>query len=626
MISVSYIIFCKYYYSKKKPKRLEFKKIKVDPTPLRDMKTHSKRGWGYADTIFDVNEKNQLILTGNRYDISGKPLPNFIPYFQDQIGVTVDITKLAKAKYEIKKELVVSRVAINEIDEWVLKNYPNNKSSLDKLDRIIHSHGHNHEDMYNMRNGFGRIVDIVVWAENELDVRKLMKRAAESDNICIIPYGGGTNVTSALECLTDEKRCIVSLDMSRMNNVEWIDTETRMAKVEAGITGIDLDIVLKKYGYHSGHEPDSNEFSTLGGWIATAASGMKQSRYGNIEDIVMSVTLITPSGDLQKFETHSRTSTNFDMKRLIIGSEGNLGIVTSAIIRINQIPEKQVYDSILFHSFKDGTKFLRHLAQTKAIPASIRLVDNRQFQFGQAIKPGKSIIGKIVSYIQKLYVLKFKGFDKDKMSACTIVFEGDAEEVTFQKNTISKLVPLYNGMLAGAESGKSGYNLTYAIAYIRDIAQRIGVTAESFETTVPWNNINKVCSAVEKKVYEQHKKYNLAGKPYISWRISQIYPQSVCIYFYYAFYSKGMDKPAEIYSKIEKSCRQSILDNGGSLSHHHGIGKIRQPFINQVFNGYSMEILKEIKKKIDPKNIMCANNGAICLNPKKNFNSKIKVN
>ena len=87
-----------------------------------------------------------------------------------------------------------------------------------------------------------------------------------------------------------------------------------------------------------------------------------------------------------------------------------------------------------------------------------------------------------------------------------------------------------------------------------------------------------------------------------------------------------MEKPAEIYSKIENSCRQSILDNGGSLSHHHGIGKIRQPFINQVFNGYSMEILKEIKKKIDPKNIMCANNGAICLNPKNNFNSEIKEN
>ena len=126
-----------------------------------------------------------------------------------------------------------------------------------------------------------------------------MKLANKYD-VVIVPYGGGTNVTSALSLDVNEKRMIVSLDMTRMNAIKWVDKENMMACVQAGIAGQDLERDLKQYGVCSGHEPDSMEFSTLGGWISTRASGMKKNTYGNIEDIVNNITIVTSKGTYTK--------------------------------------------------------------------------------------------------------------------------------------------------------------------------------------------------------------------------------------------------------------------------------------------------------------------------------------
>src|SRR5258705_10675078 len=197
-----------------------------------------------------------------------------------------------------------------------------------------------------------------------------------------------------------------------------------MASIEAGAVGRHIMIGLAKYGLTIGHEPDSVEFSTLGGWIATNASGMKKNRYGNIEDLVLDVSVVTAGGKLERTSASPRESIGLDLRRLMFGSEGTLGIITSAIVKIFPLPEVQQYGSVLFPSFEDGFKFMYDLAREATPPASVRLLDNLQFQFGLALKPkSNSGLADLKSKAEKFFVTKIKGFDPTKMVPCTLVFE-----------------------------------------------------------------------------------------------------------------------------------------------------------------------------------------------------------
>jgi alkyldihydroxyacetonephosphate synthase len=154
----------------------------------------------------------------------------------------------------------------------------------------------------------------------------------------LVPFGGGTNAAQDLLLNHLEKRMIVSVDMTRMNKVLWVDKENMLTCVQAGMFGIDMDKYHEKFGVTVGHEPDSNEFSTVGGWVSTRASGMKKNVYGNIEDIVQNVKLVTSIGTMTKLGNHARISGGPDLTHIILGSEGNLGIVTEAVFRLRPMP------------------------------------------------------------------------------------------------------------------------------------------------------------------------------------------------------------------------------------------------------------------------------------------------
>lgn len=172
---------------------------------------------------------------------------------------------------------------------------------------------------------------------------------------------------------------IVSLDMSRMNKILWVDKDNMIACVQAGIRGQDLERDLKLSGVISGHEPDSMEFSTLGGWISTRASGMKKNTYGNIEEIVQGFTFVTSTGTYKKTDHWPRISAGPDVAQLVLGHEGNFGVITEAIIRIRPTPEVSNFGSIVFPNFELGQKFMEEMSKQKLYPSSLRLVDNIQF-------------------------------------------------------------------------------------------------------------------------------------------------------------------------------------------------------------------------------------------------------
>jgi alkyldihydroxyacetonephosphate synthase len=366
---------------------------------------------------------------------------------------------------------------------------------------------------------------------------------------------------------------------------------------------MQLEEELNRQGFTSGHEPDSIELSTLGGWIATNASGMKKNRYGNIEQLVENITLITPEGTLEQIHPTSRVSMGMQPQNLLFGNEGNLGLITKAVIKIFPIPEVKKYGSLIFPNFGLGVEFLHRLARTGYLPASIRLVDNVQFRFGQALKPASTGLEALIDKIKKFYVLKVRGFDPLEMVAATIVMEGSAQEVSYQEANIYDLAKQYKGMVAGAENGERGYMLTYAIAYIRDFLGDHYVIGETFETSSPWSKIQQVCKAAEERLQHRSREFNLPGTPYLSYRITQLYHTGVCIYFMFGFHTKGLENPDEIFGDIEHSLREAIIESGGSISHHHGVGKIRKDFLKETLSGLSIELIRSVKECNDPHNI-----------------------
>ena len=564
--------------------------------------------WGYTDTRFEFDGPKTVRVTGSRYPLAGFTMPHFIPFVEEMLQVPIDPNERAVEKQS--RVVPPSRADAGLVAAWQ-DALGGACVSLDDDERLIHSHGQlSVDEVYRVLYGddLGRVVDLVLYPASEEQVSAIVRLASEHD-VCLVPYGGGTNVSGALALPADDDRVFASVDMRRMNRIVELDEENLQACVQAGIAGKELERALAARGYTAGHDPDSIELSTLGGWIATNASGMKKNRYGNIEDIVLEATLVTPTGALETWHTTPRNSTGIQPRGLLFGSEGNLGIITKAVLKIHPLPEVREYGSLVFKSFAQGVEYLQALRQTGTLPASIRLVNNQEFRFGQALKAAPSPLQHLKEKVQKFALLKVLGFDPLKMAACTIAMEGTRAEVAHQKRTIFKLAKAHGGKSAGATNGRRGYMLTFGIAYIRDFLNQFDFLGETFETSVPWSRIHAVTQAVQAELIAQCSARDVAGRPYLSYRVTQTYHTGVCIYFTMGFSGQGLAHPIEVYHDVEHALRQTILDHGGSLSHHHGIGKIRQSFVRHIQSDNSIEVLRKTKQALDPQNIFGIQNG-----------------
>ena len=565
--------------------------------------------WGFKDSSFIINDDNTVIFTGKRYEgISGERLPYLIPFVTKVLNT--DIKKEPYFK-EIEKKYVTERKINQDFVNDIESSFNEDQISFSDEERVLHSHGQNSPDevfkvLYDKLEKF---TDIVVYVENEEDVINLIQKA-KKHNVCLVPYGGGTNVTNALQLPENEERMIVSVDTRRLNKIISIDTKNLLIEVEAGITGKHLEEELQKKGFTVGHQPDSIELSTLGGWISTNAAGMKKNKYGNIEDIVQNVVMVTPNGTINQIKPLVRSSIGIKTQNLLFGSEGNIGIITKAVLKIHKLPECSDYESVVLKNWDTGLDFMYELAHSSSLPASARMLDSLHYQFGSALKPEKNNIGKLKSKIQKL-VFKMKDFNSDDFVAAVFKLEGSFSDVEYQKKNIKRLAKKYNGLLGGSKEGKVGYNITMVIAYIREFFVPQGILGETLETAVPWSKVNKVKDEANKLLTELHKKYDLQGKPFFCSRISKVYHTGICMYNTMGINVRGIKNPEKVFSDIEHKIRECFIKNGGSISHHHGVGKLRKDFMPETISAGSIDVIKGIKKSQDPDNIFGITNNIV---------------
>jgi len=576
--------------------------------------------WGFKDTKFVAqwaDGKPAVQMTSTRYPIGSQPLFQLWSFWESELGVALQVDGARPCQLP---EVPAVDASLQKQLQTTLKS----KVFTDAEARLRSGTGHGLADIWRLRTGQAiRVPDAVVRPDVEEEVLAVLKLGSEA-GFAVVPVGGRTNVTSATNCPEErvDARPFVALDMRGMSRILWVNKEDGLACVEAGITGSVLKEALAKEGMTLGHEPDSMEFSTLGGWIATRASGMKRSRYGNIEDMIVEVRMATPAGMAwqhngltseggQARTAFGRTSTNTSLPALVLGSEGCLGVVTSAVIRLQPLPQVVEYQSVLFPDWATGVAFMRGVGNLAAAlrPASCRLMDNKQLRMAQAIKGGKAH-GDWRSVLKMAY-LHASGINMDTAVAATLVFEGGKEETRLQQSAVAKLARQAGGTWTGPSAGEAGYALTFAIAYLRDFGLDHSILSESFETMAPWSCVHRVWPAVVDAVEHEHAAFRLPGKPALSCRLTQLYSEGAVLYMYLAIAVGNLapDAALKVFTHLEHTARNAVLTAGGCLSHHHGVGQLRASFMPEMQSKIAATGMQGLKAAWDPHNVLGLRNG-----------------
>lgn len=581
--------------------------------------------WGFKDTKFVaqwVDGRPAVQITSKRYDAIGqRPMFKLWSFFERELGMKLNVRGTMP-----EQPLPVLEPSSKGLAEKLASALPEDRIHTDDESRLRAGTGHGLADIWRLRIGeVLRMPDAVVRPQTEEEVLALLQVAAGPEGFAVIPVGGRTNVTSATVCPPKEvdPRPFVALDMRGLSHVLWVNKADGVACIQAGITGVALKEELQRQGVNMGMEPDSMEFSTLGGWIATRASGMKRSRYGNIEDMVIEVRVVTPAGILWQHHASTgnerglaktaigRASTNLGLPGMVLGSEGCLGIFTAAIVRIQPLPEVVEYDSVVFAKWDAGAAWMQQVAKLPAAlrPASCRLMDSKQLRLARAIREDPSK-GQLRSSLQSA-VLQLRGVDLESAAAATLVFEGSRDEVTIQKRALQRLVRPAGGIWGGASSGEAGYAMTFAIAYLRDFGLDHQILSESLETFAPWSSIGNVWPAVVSAVEAEHRELRLPGQPFMSCRMTQLYDEGGVLYMYIAVSTIGLSPKSalEAFNRLEHVARNAVLKEGGCLSHHHGVGKHRAAMLPDTQSSALSLAMRGLKSAIDPENVLGARNG-----------------
>lgn len=336
---------------------------------------------------------------------------------------------------------------------------------------------------------------------------------------------------------------------------------------------------------------------------------MKKNTYGNIEDLIVNTKVVTARGVFEKSCRVPRVSCGPEWEHVIMGSEGCFGVVTEVTIKIRPLPPVVRYGSLVFPDWESGFYFEREVARRRLQPSSIRLMDNEQFRFGQALKTENTWGGVLLDGLKRLYITKIKGFDPAKLCVVTLLMEGSAEEVSERESKLNNIAAQFGGIPAGATNGENGYTLTFVIAYLRDVAMEYDVVSESFETSVPWDRTLALCANVKQRIRNECAKRGI-DKYLISHRLTQTYDAGCCIYFYFGHYIGNCVDPVSTYEEIEEAARDEIIACGGSISHHHGVGKLRKKWYADTVSEPGRQLLLAAKKALDPDNIFALGNMA----------------
>jgi alkyldihydroxyacetonephosphate synthase len=453
-------------------------------------------------------------------------------------------------------------------------------------ERAFHARGKSYADLIQARAGaLDPAPDAVVYPASADEVLALVQLAARED-IALVPFGGGSSVVGGVTPLRAEHRAVITLDLTLLDQLLEIDETARVARIQAGMYGPALEAALQARGYTLGHYPQSFQFSTLGGWIAARGAGQQSNKYGKAERWLVSARLATANGfwDTEGFPA---SAAGPQLTALVAGSEGALGVITEATVRIQPVPEVRDYRGYMFQTFAQGVAAARALVQTGVPTAMIRLSDEDETYFFNGLQHPEEAASITMRFCIML-----------------VGIEGSAGHVEAVRAQSRALMEAHGGMHFGEDIGARWYENRFGMPYLRDPMLDRGLAVDTLETATRWSNVETLHTAVVEALNTAIATHpaapGLRGTAFC--HVSHTYPDGASLYFTFAF-ARCLTDPLAQWKAIKAAASEAILANGGTISHHHGVGTDHLPWMAREKGPVTSGLLQAIKREIDPQGI-----------------------
>lgn len=456
-------------------------------------------------------------------------------------------------------------------------------ASTEHYDRVAHTYGKSYpEYVLGLAGDYSSAPDVVAYPRNEREVEAVLDWAGAAQ-VSVTPFGGGSSVVGGVEPRVAGHKGAVTIDLREMHRVVEVDVTSRAARIEAGAFGPALEAQLKAHHLTLRHFPQSFEFSTLGGWIATRSGGHFATLYTHIDDLVESLRIVTPKGTMETRRLPG-SGAGPSPDRLLIGSEGILGIITEAWMRLQARPQFRAGGAVRFPDFFTAARALRRIAQAGLYPANCRILDPQE-ACNTGAGDGKSAI----------MVLAFESGDHPleawmaRALECCRDHGGELEHAD------------------GTDAHRKGAtgrwrNAFIRMPYARERTIQRGIIGDTFETSITWERFETFHDKI-KAVTEQAIHDATGHKGQVTCRFTHVYPDGPAPYF--TFHAVGRHgKLAEQWHAIKSAGLDAVIAGGGTVTHHHAVGRDHRPWYDRQRPPLFAEVLKAAKRTLDPQGLL----------------------
>lgn len=471
---------------------------------------------------------------------------------------------------------------------------PSARFDTDARLRLQHARGQSFPDWVAMKAGrFGPFADGVAMPTTHEEAAAALAEAQRLGAV-VVPYGGGTSVVGHLQ-VPQVERPVVNISLERMNRLLAYDEKSLLATFGAGTPGPQIEAQLRGHGVVLGHYPQSYEFSTLGGWVVTRSSGQQSLRYGRIENLFAAGRLLTPRGELAVGGVPA-SSAGPDLRELVLGSEGRLGLLTEVTARVRHLPASEDFHAVFFPSWDAGVEAVRAIVQAE-VPLSMLRLSNELETETQLRLAGHA---GLIKWLQRY--LGMRGIGEGQ---CMLLFgtTGSLGETRRMRREALALAKPFRGVHVGKAIGKGWAKNRFRGPLLRNALWDAGYAADTVETAVNWPAATSTMRAIEAAARETLYADN--ERVHAFTHLSHVYRQGCSVYSTFVFRSTGdADGDLERWRRLKGKVSETIVGHGGTISHQHGVGLDHAPYLVHEKGALGLDLLRAMARELDPQQMM----------------------
>jgi alkyldihydroxyacetonephosphate synthase len=412
-------------------------------------------------------------------------------------------------------------------------------------------------------------------------------RTCERTGVAVVPFGGGTSVVGGVAPLRGTHAAVISLDLARLDGILELDERAQVARVAAGTRAPALEAALGRHGLALGHVPQSYEFVSIGGCAATRSAGQASTAYGRIDDLVEGLRCAAPAAELD-LPARPASAAGPDLRELLLGSEGTLGVLTELAVRVRPRPKVTRFEGFMLPSWEAGLEAFRALAQQGLAPDVARLSDAPETQMSLALAQSGGVKGRLAEGYLRL---------RGVADGCLAVagWQGDAERVRTRREEAAALLGRAGAVALGRAPGRAWARSRFETPYLRDELLARGVLAETLETATTWSRLAGLHRAVADAL--------AAHAPIVGCHVSHLYPTGASLYFTILARQLAGDEIGQ-WERLKRAAGDAIVGAGGTITHHHAIGRDHLPWMADEVGDAGVRLLHAAKAEFDPRGIL----------------------